>query len=579
MKAKIFFAVSIPGLLLAYLFISVLNPPAPVQAAGFVVNANFDDFQAHDIAPGDGVCLDADGSCTLRAAIEESNALPGWDTITFSSIMTITIDASQGALPTITETLAIDASSVWDTVNDKPGIILNGNNQNISGLILQADSSKVYGLYIRNFNFYGLFVQSGYNIIGNTGVGERNVISGNGFSGIQISGNDAQNNRVYNNFIGVTPAGDVKEPNDPGILIANGASYNFIGDETVAKGNIIAGNAGHGVDIGGLGTNNNQLRSNIIGGSAALGNTKDGVVVHTNAGNTVIGGSGYGNTIVGNGDAGINLANTISGTTWSVANIIRENGSSGIAIWGASVQVISNTINNNTASGIDIQGATATGNLLTQNSIYSNTIQGINLSSGGNAELTAPTITVATATGASGTTCATCKVEIFSDAADEGKVYEGFTTADGSGNWSYSGALTGPNITATATNGSNNTSEFSMPKAFTVNTPPNTPANPLPADKATDVILNPTLSWSGGDTDGDTVTYIVYGGPSSWVTSTLLYSGTMTSFALTSLPANTAYTWQVAANDGNGGITQGPFWEFTTGSTGYRLFLPTILKP
>ena len=51
------------------------------QAATFTVNSPFD---AADANPGDGVCETAPGNgvCTLRAAIEEANALaPGNDTI------------------------------------------------------------------------------------------------------------------------------------------------------------------------------------------------------------------------------------------------------------------------------------------------------------------------------------------------------------------------------------------------------------------------------------------------------------------------------------------------------------------
>ncbi|MBI4367611.1 MAG: CSLREA domain-containing protein [Deltaproteobacteria bacterium] len=36
---------------------------------------------APDIVPGDGICADVTGQCTLRAAIQESNALAGDDTI------------------------------------------------------------------------------------------------------------------------------------------------------------------------------------------------------------------------------------------------------------------------------------------------------------------------------------------------------------------------------------------------------------------------------------------------------------------------------------------------------------------
>jgi CSLREA domain-containing protein len=44
-----------------------------VFAASFTVNTQSD---THDVDPGDGQCADASGQCSLRAAIEESNALP-----------------------------------------------------------------------------------------------------------------------------------------------------------------------------------------------------------------------------------------------------------------------------------------------------------------------------------------------------------------------------------------------------------------------------------------------------------------------------------------------------------------------
>lgn len=54
--------------------------PAPVaHAATFTVNSTLDE---HDQAPGDGACLSSPSSrCTLRAAIEEGNALAGFDTV------------------------------------------------------------------------------------------------------------------------------------------------------------------------------------------------------------------------------------------------------------------------------------------------------------------------------------------------------------------------------------------------------------------------------------------------------------------------------------------------------------------
>src|SRR5687767_2367923 len=47
-------------------------------AASFTVN---DTRDLVDVNPGDGLCRTSNSTCTLRAAIQEANALPGADTI------------------------------------------------------------------------------------------------------------------------------------------------------------------------------------------------------------------------------------------------------------------------------------------------------------------------------------------------------------------------------------------------------------------------------------------------------------------------------------------------------------------
>src|SRR5438105_2069281 len=57
-----------------------LKSPKPhVPAVTFVVNTTAD---TADATPGDGVCADSGGACSLRAAISENNALGGGNTIT-----------------------------------------------------------------------------------------------------------------------------------------------------------------------------------------------------------------------------------------------------------------------------------------------------------------------------------------------------------------------------------------------------------------------------------------------------------------------------------------------------------------
>jgi len=48
-------------------------------AAIFAVNSTSD---VVDASPGDGVCRTPNGTCTLRAAIQQANALPGPDVVT-----------------------------------------------------------------------------------------------------------------------------------------------------------------------------------------------------------------------------------------------------------------------------------------------------------------------------------------------------------------------------------------------------------------------------------------------------------------------------------------------------------------
>ena len=96
-----------------------------------------------------------------------------------------------------------------------------------------------------------------------------------------------------------------------------------------------------------------------------------------------------------------------------------------------------------------------------------------------------------------------------------------------------------------------------------INNPPNTPSNPDPDDGETDVELDPILSWTGGDPDGDSVTYDVYFGDSS--PPPLVSSGQSgTTYDPGTLDLCTTYYWQIIAEDEHGASTTGPIWDFTT---------------
>jgi parallel beta-helix repeat protein len=576
--------------------------PVPVRAAGFVVDDITDDANAHDKNPGDGICASWYNTCTIRAAIEEADALSGADTITFASQMSIYLDATQAALK-MNSQIRLDASSMWNTAHNQPGVIINGVDRSFTCLSIYGINAEVYGLFIYNC-FSAIAIYSAYNTIGGTLQGQRNVLSSNTSNGVYLGNSGAHHNVVQGNWIGLSTTGDSEAPNDYGVIIINGAHDNTIGGDTSAKGNYISGNTTGGIMIDGFGSNNNRVGGNIIGlpavGSQDVGNGSAGVTINNRSENNQIGGSGLiSNTISKNNQRGIYIF--MANGNLIEDNTISDNGTFGLYVLNASGnRVKGNSITYNGYDGVRIEGATATGNSITANSIHHNTLSGIELANGGNSGLASPAITSANASGASGTGCAWCAIHVYSDSADEGATYHGYTTANGSGAWTFNGFLSGPNITATNTGSCgqqrdpaapvstdtstslscNDTSEFSRPYNIT-NQPPYVPSNPSPAAGASGVSRTPLLSWTGGDPNGDTVTYQVMGGVQGLPQWEQWCSTTLNTCAPSILQPNTTYEWQVIANDGLNPEVSGPIWTFRTGTGGgpvFRIYMPLVRK-
>ncbi len=87
------------------------------------------------------------------------------------------------------------------------------------------------------------------------------------------------------------------------------------------------------------------------------------------------------------------------------------------------------------------------------------------------------------------------------------------------------------------------------------------PSSPAPANGATGVPTNPTLSWTGSD---GATSYDVYFGTSS--TPPLLSNTTTASFAPGALSLGIAYYWRVVAKNSSG-TNSSPVWSFTTSTT------------
>lgn len=190
------------------------------------------------------------------------------------------------------------------------GIRLDGNGCAIQANHLGTD---VNGTLARGNGQYGLFVfGTGNHLIGGTNVADRNVISGGNETGIYLLNSTATGNVIQGNYIGLNAAGTAALGNGNNGITLFSAPGNTVGGTDAAARNVISGNGGSGLNLNGSSANNNTIRGNYIGlnaaGTAALANGGDGITLN-GAPNNQIGGTNNsaGNVISGNGKAGLYL--------------------------------------------------------------------------------------------------------------------------------------------------------------------------------------------------------------------------------------------------------------------------------
>ncbi|MFQ5605050.1 MAG: right-handed parallel beta-helix repeat-containing protein [bacterium] len=154
-------------------------------------------------------------------------------------------------------------------------------------------------------NRVGVFIHNGAyaNQIGGTTFREDNVISGHPHTGVIIQDEGTTNNQIRGNKIGTDWSGKGKIPNRWGVLITQSAKSNII------EKNIISGNVFFGVFLSGRGTNDNKIWGNIVGKISTslldLAN-KQGIYIHALADGNIIGGEGAkANIIAGNDEKGV----------------------------------------------------------------------------------------------------------------------------------------------------------------------------------------------------------------------------------------------------------------------------------
>ena len=359
----------------------------------------------------------------------------------------------------------------------------------------------------------GINICYGSNVtIGGTTATERNVISGNLGTGVNF--NQAFNNTIRGNYIGTDVTGTARLGNGGGVQIDQPDNNVF--------DNVISASGGDGIGVSG---NNILVQGNLIGtdatGTAPLGNAGAGVHIYIPGSGATIGGTGAGE-----------------------ANVIAFNGTqnfSGHGVWvenGTGGSIRANSIHDNFGLGIALGTDGVTPNDTGDADTGPNNFQNFPVLS----TLT-PTIAEAPEGGLRiqgvlhSTPSTAYDLDFFSNPACvkfpkdylEGTKYlgSGVVTTDGSGTGIVDvtvpiGIAAGEHVSATATDPSGNTSEFSQRLPFSV-----TPASG-------DAAGGTAITVSG--TDFEAAAAVTIGGASA----TGVVIGSSTSLTAPALPAGSA---------------------------------------
>lgn len=264
--------VSVIGLLSCltfWLLVAGLGAPATVHATGpYIVNSVVD---AIDAQPGDGLCETAPGNgiCTLRAAVNETNAFPGADVIVVpAGIYTLTLlesyEGLYGGGLYITDTVTISGDGPGRTIIDGGGealqsrlFAIGGSAQvSISELTMQSGwpgqtgagggvfASSTSTLTLTNDTISGCFayaaggiaIGSNLHLISTTLVNNRSTVGGGLLAGtgsvITITGGAIIGNVATSSYVG-----------GGGLTIAGGATA-IIRNTLIASNTATAGRGG-----------------------------------------------------------------------------------------------------------------------------------------------------------------------------------------------------------------------------------------------------------------------------------------------------------------------------------------------
>lgn len=299
------------------------------------------------------------GSATVTTA---DDAKPNTLAVGNNAVLLIELNGtSTGGVPGIDFRAGSDGSTVRGLIINRcsgNGIAISTSKVKVLGNFLGTDSTGTIAL---GNTFSGVNSSGdGGNQIGTPVAADRNLISGNGSGGVNLTNLGSETNSVQNNYIGVTAGGNTALPNAGyGIVIAAAFGTSTSGPTLIGgpaatpgrgMGNVISGNTFYGIlfsvgDSSVLGPV--TIQGNLIGlgvdGTTPVGN-QIGIVAETSFTATL------GATLIG-------------GTSATMRNVISGN-NGGIGYASANTTVQGNFI------GTDVSGTLDRGNLTYGIEIY-----------------------------------------------------------------------------------------------------------------------------------------------------------------------------------------------------------------
>jgi parallel beta-helix repeat protein len=402
------------------------------------------------------------GPGSLREAIYAANMQAGNDTILFNIPKSDPGYDADAGVWTVTPLSFYDALTEGGIIMDGfsqrkfigedtnpfgPEIEITGTNagQYVDGIFITAPYAEILGLTINHFRM-----------------------------GIAMFG--VKGGRISGCYVGTNSSGTEAAPNVYGIWLGD-STQNIVICHIDTFRNVISGNTNVGICLADT-CFHNAILNNILG----MDRTETAAIPNGNYGGIFLEEGSFENSILDNHISGNHFGmylykthlNTIAqnwiGTDpeWKLSlgneidGIMMAQGSRDNLIEG-------NIIGNSGGWGIQVIGPDAIHNKITHNRISSSVNAGISNESDGNLELAPPVITNVTSGFVKGTGLPNVRIEIFSDPDYEGAIFQGDTTTDASGNFTWNGALVGQynHITALAIDALGNTSEFSQPFVYT----------------------------------------------------------------------------------------------------------------